>query len=71
MKNMDTQWRKKRTRRLWTEYTEPGSTEKTSKTIKVKIMGAKKSLDICRMGKQEITKEKFFDTTIPWERIAF
>lgn len=73
MKSVDTQWRK-RTRRLRTKYMKPGSAGETTKAIKNEVketetttwkkrMDAKKSLDIYRIGKQEITREKLFDNT--------
>uniref|UniRef100_UPI0022405C0D hypothetical protein n=1 Tax=Klebsiella pneumoniae TaxID=573 RepID=UPI0022405C0D len=73
MKSVDTQWRK-RTRRLRTKYMKPGSAGETTKAIKNEVKGsettnwekrmeAKKSLDTYRIGKREITREKFFDNT--------
>lgn len=73
MKSVDTQWRK-RTRRLRTKYIKPGGAGETTKEIKKNVkeaettnwekrMEAKKSLAIYRIGKRQITREKFFDNT--------
>lgn len=73
MKSVDKQWGK-RTRRLSTKYMKPGGAGETSMEIKSKVkepqktnwgkrMEAKKSLDIHRIGKRHITREKFFDDT--------